>query len=76
MSALFVFLVFMTVYNVYGHLGYELYPKSFNKNFFGKWLNTSVSHNAHHSKFNGNYGLYFLFWDRWMGTLRPDPKKC
>jgi sterol desaturase/sphingolipid hydroxylase (fatty acid hydroxylase superfamily) len=71
-SALFVFLVFMTFYNVYGHLGYELYPKRFNKSFIGKWLNTSVSHNAHHSKFNGNYGLYFLFWDRWMGTLRED----
>tara|TARA_B100000767_G_scaffold270717_1_gene294957 strand:+ start:14813 stop:15361 length:549 start_codon:yes stop_codon:yes gene_type:complete len=72
LSVLFVFLVFMTLYNVYGHLGYELYPKRFNKNFIGRWLNTSVSHNTHHSKFNGNYGLYFLFWDRWMRTLRED----
>lgn len=26
----------------------------------------------HHQYFTGNYGLYFLFWDRWMGTLHPD----
>jgi len=22
----------------------------------------------HHEKFNGNYGLYFTFWDKWMKT--------
>jgi lathosterol oxidase len=71
-SAVFAFLIFMTVYNVYGHLGYEIFPKGFNKNRIGKWLNTSVSHNAHHAQFNGNFGLYFLFWDRCMGTLRTD----
>jgi sterol desaturase/sphingolipid hydroxylase (fatty acid hydroxylase superfamily) len=26
----------------------------------------------HHSKFIGNYGLYFRFWDRLMKTERPD----
>ncbi len=71
-SALFIFLFFMIVYNVYGHLGYELYPKGFNKTRVGHWLNTSVNHNQHHEKFTGNYGLYFLFWDRWMGTIRAD----
>lgn len=71
-SALLTFLLFMTVYNAYGHLGYELFPKKFNLSFFGKWVNTSIAHNQHHEKFIGNYGLYFLFWDRWMGTLRED----
>lgn len=75
-SALAVFLLFMTGYNVYGHLGYELYPKSFASSKIGKWVNTSVSHNQHHEKFNGNYGLYFLFWDRWMKTLRKDYTKA
>lgn len=23
-----------------------------------------------HARFQGNYGLYFLVWDRWMGTLK------
>jgi len=57
----FAFLIFMTVYNVYGHLGHEIFPKGFNKNRIGKWLYTSVSHNAHNTQFKGNYGLYFLF---------------
>lgn len=71
-TALLAFLLFMMVYNVYGHLGYELYPKGFNKHWLGKWLNTSVNHNQHHKQFDGNYGLYFLFWDRWLGTIRSD----
>jgi sterol desaturase/sphingolipid hydroxylase (fatty acid hydroxylase superfamily) len=70
--AIGIFLLIMMVYNVYGHLGYELYPKSFSGTIIGKWINTSVSHNQHHQYFTGNYGLYFLWWDRWMGTLRED----
>jgi lathosterol oxidase len=69
---LFFFFLFMMVYNVYGHLGWELYPKGFNRHWIGKWINTSVNHNQHHQYFKGNYGLYFLFWDRMMGTVRED----
>jgi len=71
-SAIFAFLAFMIVYNVYGHLGFELYPKGFNSTWIGRWVNTSVNHNQHHESFHGNYGLYFLFWDRWLGTIRED----
>jgi len=66
---LIAFLLFMTAYNVYGHLGWELYPKKFEKSSLGKWVNTSISHNLHHQYFKGNYGLYFMFWDRWMDTV-------
>jgi sterol desaturase/sphingolipid hydroxylase (fatty acid hydroxylase superfamily) len=69
---LFIFFFIMIVYNVYGHLGYELYPKNFNRHWLGKWINTSVSHNQHHQYFKGNYGLYFTFWDRIMNTMRVD----
>lgn len=69
---LLFFFLFMIVYNVYGHLGWELYPKGFSKHPVGKWINTSVNHNQHHQYFKGNYGLYFLFWDRIMGTIRKD----
>jgi Delta7-sterol 5-desaturase len=69
---IFIFFFLMIVYNVYGHLGYELYSKGFNSHWFGKWINTSVSHNQHHQYFKGNYGLYFTFWDRIMGTIRDD----
>jgi Delta7-sterol 5-desaturase len=71
-SHLAIFFLMSIVYNVYGHLGYELYPRGFNKTIFGKWVNTSVSHNQHHQYFTGNYGLYLLFWDRVFGTLRED----
>ena len=67
-----VFFLFSVIYNIYGHLGWELYPKGFNKSFIGKWVNTSVCHNQHHKYFKGNYSLYLLFWDRIMGTLRED----
>ena len=67
-----IFFLFMIIYNVYGHLGYELYPKGFNRHWIGKWINTSVNHNQHHQYFKGNYGLYFLWWDQWMHTIRKD----
>jgi sterol desaturase/sphingolipid hydroxylase (fatty acid hydroxylase superfamily) len=72
---LLFFFLFMILYNVYGHLGWELYPRGFNKHWLGKWINTSVNHNQHHQYFKGNYGLYFLFWDRIMGTIRDDYDK-
>ncbi len=68
----FIFFLLSLIYNVYGHLGFELYPKGFSSHWLGKWINTSVNHNQHHQYFKGNYGLYFLFWDRMMGTVRND----
>lgn len=70
--AIGLFLLFMMIYNVYGHLGYELYPKGFSRSLVGKWINTSINHNLHHQRFTGNFGLYFLFWDRIMNTIQPD----
>ncbi len=67
-----LFFLFMIIYNVYGHLGYELYPKGFSRSRIGRWINTSINHNQHHQYFKGNYGLYTLIWDRWMGTIRED----
>ncbi len=65
-------LLFEIAYNVYGHLGFEILPKGTNKNLVGRYINTSVAHNLHHSSFTGNYGLYFLFWDKLCGTVRAD----
>jgi Delta7-sterol 5-desaturase len=70
--AILIFQTYSTLQNVYGHLGYELYPEGWPRHWLGRWLNTSVAHNAHHDKARHNYGFYFLFWDRWMGTLDPD----
>ena len=60
------------IINVYGHLGYEIMPKWFRFTLAFEILNTSVHHNLHHSKFKGNYGLYFRIWDRMMDTEHPD----
>lgn len=70
-SAFGFFFLFQIFYNVYGHCGYEIYPKNFHKHWFGKWINTSVHHNLHHKHFDNSYGLYFTFWDRIMGTMAP-----
>jgi sterol desaturase/sphingolipid hydroxylase (fatty acid hydroxylase superfamily) len=62
------------LFNVYGHLGWEIYPAGFRSSAVGRWIGTSTLHNAHHQFFKGNYGLYFLWWDRWCGTLREEKK--
>lgn len=70
-----VFFAGQMLYNVYGHLGWELYPARFTNGPIGRWINTSRAHNAHHQFFHGNYGLYFLWWDRWCGTLREEQQQ-
>ncbi|MES2827135.1 MAG: sterol desaturase family protein [Bacteroidota bacterium] len=70
--AIMAFVLMGFIINVYGHLGYEIMPKWFRNSWLFGWINTSIHHNLHHSKFNGNYGLYFRFWDRVMGTENPN----
>lgn len=65
-----VFFVGQMIFNVYAHLGWELCPAGFANTRVGRWINTATNHNAHHQFFKGNYGLYFLWWDRWFGTFR------
>ncbi len=71
-AAIFHFITVAFIINVYGHLGYEIAPRGLRKSFLFQILNTSVHHNLHHSKFRGNYGLYFRVWDRLMGTENPN----
>ena len=66
--ALFTFLTYMTVINVIGHLGFEIFPEFINHHKILRWQNTSTNHNWHHQKCRNNYGLYFTFWDRMMKT--------
>jgi sterol desaturase/sphingolipid hydroxylase (fatty acid hydroxylase superfamily) len=40
-----------------------------------KLKTTSTHHNMHHQLFNGNYALYFTWWDKWMGTEFKDYEK-
>ena len=54
--------------NFIAHLGYEVYPTFWIKTSLLKFKTTSTHHNMHHRYFNGNYALYFTWWDKLMGT--------
>lgn len=69
--ALLIFSTLSLGMNIIGHLGYEIFPKGFLKHPLGRWHNTSTHHNMHHQLVKCNYGLYFNFWDTWMGTNHP-----
>ena len=60
-------LIHMTL-NVIGHLGYEIYPKGFNRHWLFKLKTTSTHHNMHHERSAGNYGFYFTWWDKIFNT--------
>ncbi len=66
--AFFVFMVWQIIFNVAGHTGYEFHPRWLLDSWLGKVLNTPTNHIMHHEHFRGNFGLYFNFWDRLMGT--------
>lgn len=70
--AILIFQTFSTAYNVYGHCGREFYGAGMAQHPVGRWINTSTSHATHHLRGRHNYSFYFLFWDRWMGTLAPE----
>jgi sterol desaturase/sphingolipid hydroxylase (fatty acid hydroxylase superfamily) len=70
--ALMLFLVYMIVRNVVGHLGFEAWPAWFAHHPLTRWHLTPTHHDLHHRFGKGNYGLYFSFWDDWVGTGRPD----
>jgi sterol desaturase/sphingolipid hydroxylase (fatty acid hydroxylase superfamily) len=69
--ALIAFQSISTAVTVYGHAGYEPDPPGWSRQLPDRWINTSVAHNTHHATARHNYGPYFLWWDRWLGTLEP-----
>jgi sterol desaturase/sphingolipid hydroxylase (fatty acid hydroxylase superfamily) len=71
-STLVAVLLTMTLWAVWNHLGYEMFPASFAQHWLGKWLIGSTHHAIHHRKYTMHYGLYFTFWDRVMGTQDPN----
>jgi sterol desaturase/sphingolipid hydroxylase (fatty acid hydroxylase superfamily) len=69
--ALGLFMLYQMGMNVLGHLGYEPYPQWLLRTRFGRLHNTSTHHNMHHQYVRHNFGLYFNWWDRLMGTNHP-----
>lgn len=67
-GAFLVLLMIMTFNSVANHTGWEIWPKAFLDGPIGRHLITARHHNLHHTRFARNYGLYFRFWDKVMGT--------
>lgn len=65
---LLIYLIFMTFSSVVNHLDIEIYPDWFRRSQFGKLWIDATHHHFHHKEFKTNYGLYFTFWDKLMGT--------
>jgi sterol desaturase/sphingolipid hydroxylase (fatty acid hydroxylase superfamily) len=67
-----LFVIHQLVRNTIGHSGYELFPaRRDGRPMFG-FLTTVTHHDMHHAQAGWNYGLYFTWWDRWMGTEHPE----
>lgn len=74
--ALFVFVTHMILRNALGHCGIEVFPARANGEPLVGWLTSVTHHDLHHSHGRWNMGLYFTWWDRWMGTEHPDYHEC
>lgn len=73
--AIFIFLWIMIVRNVMGHLGVEMHPAGWVDTPWLDWISTTTHHDLHHSDGKYNFGFYFTFWDRLMGTEHPEYKE-
>lgn len=67
-TSLLILSMWQIMFNVMGHLGYEIFPRKMMQHPVFKYLNTSTNHNMHHKFVRCNYGLYFNFWDVIMNT--------
>lgn len=65
------FVLHQILRNVLGHMGHELAWPGFTRSWLTGWLTTTTHHDLHHSQGSYNFGLYFTWWDRWMGTEHP-----
>lgn len=70
---IFTFLAVMILRNAMGHAGLELHPRGWASHPILKWISTTTHHDMHHgTSYNHNYGFYFTWWDKLMGTEHPD----
>jgi len=70
---LLAFLTVMILRNAMGHSGIEFHPVGWVDSPLDIFT-TVTHHDLHHQRGRGNYGLYFTWWDRWMGTEFGDYK--
>jgi sterol desaturase/sphingolipid hydroxylase (fatty acid hydroxylase superfamily) len=66
-----LYVLFQVARNSIGHCGYEVFPANKEGRPLFDWLTTVTHHDMHHARAGYNYGFYFTFWDRVMGTEDP-----
>lgn len=67
-----LFMLHQIVRNTIGHSGYELFPANGHGKPLLPFLTAVTHHDLHHAQAGWNYGLYFTFWDKVMGTEHPE----
>ena len=70
-AAFGLFMLHQIARNVIGHCGYELFPARRDGRPMFDWMTTVTHHDLHHAQAGYNFGLYFTWWDRLMGTENP-----
>ncbi len=68
------YMTLMTISAIVNHLGFEVLPLKSGETWWARFLITATHHSEHHFYFNCNYGLYFTFLDRYLGTESPKYK--
>ena len=66
-----IFMIHQIARNTIGHCGYEIFPSNRRGRPFFGFLTTVTHHDLHHRQGRYNYGLYFSWWDKWLGTEHP-----
>ena len=66
--AIAFFLFNNILHNTLGHAGHEFLPTAYGKHKVLRYFLTPTHHDLHHSNCKYNFGIYFSFWDRLMGT--------
>ena len=69
--AFLTLLAVMTLSATINHAGVEIFPASWSRIPLLRGLIGATHHDVHHKQARYNFGLYFTFWDRWMGTESP-----
>lgn len=66
-----IYIVYFSVnyaLNTFGHWNIEIVPPAWVKSRLGSILNATTYHALHHARYNGHYGLFTPFLDRWFGS--------
>ncbi|OAV44916.1 sterol desaturase family protein [Lewinella sp. 4G2] len=61
-------LAIMTLSATINHAGVEIFPSSWARSRVLGKLVGATHHDVHHKRAKYHFGLYFTFWDEWMGT--------